>query len=191
MQSEPTSPRRLWPWLVCAALAILSPLAVRLEGRPWHCECGELLFWVSDSSGPHTSQHLFDPYSFTHLQHGLLFFLVLAWLASRLSRGARWTIAIGAEAAWEVLENARFIVERYRQAAAPGYFGDSAINVAGDMAACIIGYAIAEQLGRRGSLALLVAMEIVLLAWIRDSLFLNMLMLVAPLEAIKQWQLAK
>jgi hypothetical protein len=177
-----------WPWLACALCVVVTPLVVRLEGRPWFCKCGEARFWISQPSGPHTSQHFLDPYSPTHVEHGLLFFLVLAWLARRLSRGARWTIATLAECLWEIAENARFLIERYRQAAGQDYFGDSVVNVLGDILAFAIGYALAERLGRRGSLAALVALEVILIFWIRDSLFLNMLMLLAPIDAIKRWQ---
>jgi hypothetical protein len=189
---SPTSHRlrARWPWLACALCVVLAPLAVRLEGRPWFCKCGELRFWIPDPAGPHTSQHFLDPYTITHIEHGLLFFLVLSFVP-RLSRGARWFLAMLVEALWEVVENASFIVERYRQAASPDYFGDSAINVLGDMLACVAGYALAEQLGRRGSLALLVAMEVALLFWIRDNLLLNVVMLLAPLEGLKRWQEAR
>jgi hypothetical protein len=36
---------------------------------------------------------------------------------------------------------------------------------------------------------LFVAIEVVLLIWIRDSLFLNIVMLIHPIDAIKAWQL--
>jgi hypothetical protein len=166
---------------------VLAPLVVRLEGQPWFCKCGELRFWISEPSGRHTSQHFLDPYSLSHIEHGLLFFVLLAF-CGRCSRGGKWTLAVLVETLWEIAENARFIVERYRQAGANDYFGDSVWNSFGDILACIAGYALAERLGRRGSLVLLVALEVVLIAWIRDSMLMSTLMLLAPIEAIKQWQ---
>ena len=39
------------------------------------------------------------------------------------------------------------------------------------------------------SVALFIATEVVLLLWIRDSLVLNIIMLLAPIDALKTWQL--
>jgi hypothetical protein len=39
------------------------------------------------------------------------------------------------------------------------------------------------------SIALVVAIEAVLAATIRDNLMLNILMLIHPVEAVRQWQL--
>ncbi len=50
---------------------------------------------------------------------------------------------------------------------------------------------IARSLGFRRTAALFIITEIVLIIWIRDSLLLNILMLVHPIEAIKQWQMGR
>jgi len=47
---------------------------------------------------------------------------------------------------------------------------------------------LARYLGFARSLVLFVAVEVVLLFWIRDSLVLNVVMLIYPVEWIKQWQ---
>jgi len=52
-----------------------------------------------------------------------------------------------------------------------------------------VGFAIASRLGWKWSLLLFVVVETALLLLIRDNLTLNILMLLYPLDAIKQWQL--
>ena len=56
--------------------------------------------------------------------------------------------------------------------------------------ACLAGFAIAAKLGRWGSLGFFVAVELILMLWIRDGLLLNILMLIYPLDGVKQWQMA-
>jgi hypothetical protein len=182
--------RKAAPWIAVIGCFFAAVVALRLEGRIWFCKCGELRFWISKPSDPHTSQHLADPYSITHIEHGLLLFLALSFV-HRLTRAQKWSLAVAVEVLWEIAENARFIVERYRQGAATDYFGDSVVNSLGDILACIIGYAIAEQLGRRWTVAVVVALEIALIVWIRDNLLLNGVMLVHPFEAIEHWQSAR
>jgi hypothetical protein len=53
---------------------------------------------------------------------------------------------------------------------------------------CGFGFALARYLGFVRSLALFVAVEVVLLFWIRDSLILNVVTLIYPIEWIEQWQ---
>jgi hypothetical protein len=53
---------------------------------------------------------------------------------------------------------------------------------------CGFGFVLARYLGFGRSLALFVTVEVMLLFWIRDSLVLNIVMLIYPVEGIKQWQ---
>ena len=181
--------KRHWAALTVAAITAVMVLVVRLEGRVWFCECRTLLFWIADAYSEHTSQHLLDPYSLTHLQHGLIFYWLLAWLAPRASWQTRLVAATAIEASWEIVENSAFVINRYREAtAALGYTGDSVINSLGDLLSCAVGFAIAGKIGWRWTLALFVGIEAGLVLWIRDSLLLNVLMLFYPVEAIKNWQ---
>lgn len=168
-----------------AAAALL-----RLEGRLWICSCGKLLIWVGQVCSSNNSQHFFDPYSFTHVLHGFLLFWLIAWLVPRLESSWQLTLAIVVEAAWEVFENTNFIIERYRTAtAALGYNGDTVINSLGDILCCLVGFMIARRLGFRRSVIAFVVLEFVLILWIRDSLLLEILMLLFPLDAIKALQM--
>ena len=93
------------------------------------------------------------------------------------------------EAGWELLENSRFIIDRYREATmALGYTGDSVINSAADIGWMVVGFALARRLPVWLTVALAVALELLTLAIIRDNLTLNVIMLLAPSDAIRAWQ---
>lgn len=174
--------------VVTAAMALL----LYLQGRILWCKLNDYSIYVNEAwNSSHTSQHLFDPYTFTHVLHGVAFFWIAGLIFSKLSVQWRFLIAIFAEAAWEVFENSNYIIEKYREnTASLDYFGDSVANSIGDLAACAIGFAIAAKLGQWRSLAFFVLVELILMFWIRDGLLLNILMLLYPLDGIKQWQMA-
>ncbi|MBA2339365.1 MAG: DUF2585 family protein [Pyrinomonadaceae bacterium] len=160
------------------------------QGRLWWCSCGQYFLWAGDIWSSHNSQHLFDPYSFTHVLHGFLFCGLLAWgAASRLSPTWQLSLTISLEALWEVIENTDFVIRRYREATlALNYQGDTILNSLSDIIACGFGFLLARYLGFYRSLLLFVITEFVLLIWIKDSLILNILMLFFPVDAIKAWQ---
>jgi hypothetical protein len=171
-------------------LAVTVPL-LRWEGRRWWCLCGKPWVWASDVWSSHCSQHLFDPYTLTHISHGLIFCGVLAVAARRLAVAWRLCIAVALAAGWEVLENSALIINRYRaETMSLDYLGDSVGNSLGDILSCAIGFVIARRLGWRRSLAVFVALELVLLALIRDNLTLNVIMLAWPVPGIRAWQSA-
>jgi Protein of unknown function (DUF2585) len=180
-------------WLCGSTIATILMVAVlqlRHQGRVWWCACGRTNLWAGDIWSSHNSQHVFDPYSFTHILHGVVFFWMLAWVFKRLSFSWRLVLAILMEAAWEVAENAPFIIQRYREATIGlGYEGDSVINSLSDIGCCAMGFALARLLGLRLSLLLFVTVEILLALVVRDNLTLNVLMLICPIDAVKQWQM--
>jgi hypothetical protein len=182
----------LLPWLAIAVVVIIAAALLRLEGRLWICSCGQVWLWAGDTKSAHNSQHIFDPYSFTHVLHGFVFYALLALLAPRLPLLWRLAFSLTIEAAWEVIENSPAIIERYRQATlALGYQGDTVVNSLADILCCGIGFALAHRLGFRRSLAVFILTEVILILWIRDSLILNVLMLLYPIEAIKNWQMGQ
>lgn len=146
--------------------------------------------WTGNAWGSRTSQTLLDPYSFTHVLHGLIFCGLLALFVRGLSGSWRFCLAIAAEAAWEVIENTDTVIQHYRAAtAALGYQGDTVMNSLGDIMCCGIGFMIARKLGWLRSIIVFCVVEVMLLIWIRDSLLLEIIMLVRPINAIKVWQM--
>jgi hypothetical protein len=172
------------------AFVALATIALRLQGRRWWCRCGRLTPWMGDIWGPHTSQHLFDPYSFTHAEHGLVFYAICRLLPRWLGPTHRVVLALAFETLWEVIENTPFVINNYRKAAlARGYEGDSVANSLGDIAACAFGLWLAHRLPARWSIALFVGTEIILLAIYRDNLILNITMQFVRIKAIEAWQM--
>ena len=187
-----TQRERRWPWLAIAVVAVASAALLRLEGRLWIGYCGQVGLWARDTKSAHNSQHIFDPYSFTHVLHGLVFYALLVLVLPRLPVLWRLALSIAIEAAWEVIENSSAIIERYRQATlALGYQGDTVVNSLADILCCGVGFALARRLGFRRSLAVFILTEVVLIIWIRDSLILNVVMLIYPIEAVKAWQMGQ
>ena len=184
-----TRARKGLPLAAAAAVLAAAALELRLQGRLWICECGRVLPWVGDAWSRDTSQHLFDPYTFTHVLHGLAFCGLLALLLPRVSWRWRLVLAVSAEALWEVIENTDFVIRRYREAtAALGYEGDTIVNSLGDVIACALGFLIARRLGLLRSALLFAATELALLFWIRDSLVLNIILLLYPSEKLRAGQ---
>jgi len=180
----------LWPALAVVAAFVAAAILLRLEGRLWMCACGKILVWSGQVCSADNSQHFLDPYSFTHVLHGFLFFWLIIWLLPRLNSNWQLTLAIAVEALWEVFENTKFIIERYRsETAALGYQGDSVVNSFGDILCCLVGFLIARRLGLRRSLIAFAVLELILIVWIKDSLLLEIVMLIAPIDAIKALQM--
>ena len=97
--------------------------------------------------------------------------------------------AVLLESGWEILENTDFVINRYREETISlDYYGDSVFNVIGDISAMMLGFWIASTLPARITAIETVLLEALLLIWIRDSLAINIIMLIHPSETIKHWQ---
>lgn len=158
-------------------------------GRVPICTCGTIDLWVGARDSAKTSQMLLDWYSLSHIVHGLLFYLLL-WLVVRAwPVQSRFLAALAIEAAWEIVENTPFVIDRYRAtAAARGYNGDSVVNSVSDILLMSLGFLLARKLPAWASVALLVALELIPLAVIRDNLTLNVVNILAPSHALQAWQ---
>ena len=187
MTAAPPIPRHYW-LIAIAIIAVMASVELAM-GRSPICTCGTVKLWAGQVHGPDNSQHIADWYTPSHVIHGFLFYL-LGWLALRRNPpGDRLICAVTIEAAWEMLENSPIIINRYREATiALGYTGDSVINSVSDACWMMLGFAIARRAPVWLTVALALGFELLTLVVIRDNLFLNVLMLVAPNDAIRAWQ---
>ena len=83
------------------------------------------------------------------------------------------------------------VTNRYREATISlDYFGDSVLNSSFDALFCVAGFALASRLPWRIAALGVVASAVALALTIRDSLLLNIIMLLVPMTAIREWQAA-
>lgn len=161
-------------------------------GQPWISASGIVKIWEGAVFSIENSQHLSDWYTFSHIIHGIVFYWLLQRFLPQLSLGARVCIALGAEVAWELVENSPMIIDRYRETAlALGYSGDSIINSVSDTVAMCVGFFVARVLPAVGTVALVLLFEVGVGYMIRDNLTLNVLNLVYPFPSVQEWQAGK
>jgi hypothetical protein len=185
------SRRDYLPWTLILLFMVVAMIVLQFEGRSWWCAAGDVSPWTWDIWSRHNSQHLIDPYSFTHILHGVLEFWLIGLIFPRVPLAWRLAVAVMIEGGWEIAENSSYVINRYRtETVSLNYFGDSIINSISDILCCAGGFVLAYRLRFWRSLALFVATEVILIFWIHDSLIINIIMLIYPIEAIRIWQLA-
>lgn len=172
-----------------AALMAIQVVTLFLLGRNLICPCGYVSFWEGGLHLSTDSQHLTDWFTFSHIIHGFLFYGVTAICFPRLSVGQRLCLAVGAEVAWEILENTSWIINAYRaQEIANTYAGDSIINSVSDTLAMIGGFVLARYSPVWLIVGLIIMFEVSVGLSIRDNFTLNVLNFIHPIESITDWQ---
>lgn len=159
-------------------------------GRDFFGPTHSFIPWCPEPKSQCNSQGLFDLYSFTHIIHGFFFYLLLWFFRKKISLGARLTLAVFLETLWEILENTPLVINKYRaETISLDYFGDSVINSISDIVLAIAGFWAALRLPLWVSVSIVVIIEVILVLLIRDNLSLNILLLVWPIEGVKNWQI--
>ncbi|HEX5400161.1 MAG TPA: DUF2585 family protein [Verrucomicrobiae bacterium] len=182
-----------YKWNIAAFLTVLF-LTAGIElwmGRSLLGPDGRFGLWTGDIWSSENSQRVADPYSFSHIVHGILFYAGFRLVARKQLVRHRLLMAQLLEAGWELLENSPFIINRYREATISlGYVGDSVLNSLSDILMMTLGFLFAWRVKPWISVAAVLAMEIGCALWVRDNLTLNIIMLIHPVDAIKHWQMA-
>lgn len=176
-------------------LIAIQVIVLLYQGHIFFCQCGFIKFWHGALNTSQDSQHIADWYTFSHIIHGLVFYWFFQlinrlFFQKRLPVGLLLALSLGVEIGWEILENSPLIINRYREyTAALNYFGDSILNSVCDVLAMVLGFLIARKSPVWLSLVLIIGLELFTMYAIRDGLALNVIMLLYPLDAIKNWQM--
>jgi len=158
-------------------------------GQPLICTCGNVKLWVGSIWSSENSQQIADWYTLSHFVHGLIIFPLGRLIFPKISFKSLCAVAILTGTGWEIIEHTDFVLDQFRATTInQGYIGDSVLNAVSDYCFMLAGFFLASKLPSYVTLLLILVLELTAALLARDSLILETIMLVYPIEAIETWQ---
>src|SRR3989344_5985291 len=183
-----------WKTYFFISIGILALFAIVLlvMGQPLICKCGFVKLWHGVVLSSENSQQVSDWCSFSHNNHGFDLYGLLWLVGRRWPLGLRLLLALGMEISREIFENTDLIINRYREATISlDYFGDSVINAVTDTLFMTLGFLLAWRIPVWAAILSIIAFEFFVAYSIRDSLLLNIIMLMCPSHAMLRGRLSR
>src|SRR3954464_6554156 len=100
---------------IAVGLLLVQAIVLYLFHQPIICTCGYIKLWEGSVASSGNSQHLTDWYTFSHIIHGFLFYLLLWYFFPKMPLLQRLLMAVGIEVAWEITENTPMVIQHYRE----------------------------------------------------------------------------
>jgi hypothetical protein len=175
--------------ILCAFGVPIIAVTLWAWGQPLICTCGYVQIWVGSVFSSGNSQHIADWYTLSHIVHGLLVVVVARSLFPRL--GYAWILgfAVVTGIGWEIIEHTDWVLNKFRATTLnQGYLGDSVLNAVADYVFMMGGFFLARVMPTAVSLVIIIVLELTAAIVARDSLVLETIMLVYPVQAIEDWQ---
>ena len=113
---------------------------------------------------------LFDPYSITHISHGILFYYITNYINPKQNKNNLY-LSLLAEITWEILETTDYFINLYRihDKYSRNYKGDSIVNILSDIICMIIGFLFASKY-KFSAFMFFIVSEIILYIKIQNNL---------------------
>ena len=158
-------------------------------GQPLICTCGDIKLWVPSIFDGGNSQHIADWYTLSHILHGVLIAPPGRIFFPKLGFEPLFLAAIVTGITWEVIEHTNWVLYAFRATTINvGYLGDSVLNAVSDYIFMMGGFFAAYTL--RIPMVIIEVLGLELTAGLigRDNLTLSTIQLIAPIDAINDWQ---
>ena len=160
-----------------------------LWGQPLICTCGEVKLWVNSIFDGGNSQHIADWYTLSYILHGVLVALIGRLIFPRLSFEVLFLVAITSGIFWEIIEHTNWVLDAFRATTInAGYLGDSVLNAVSDYLFMLAGFFAAYNSRVPLVIAGVLGLELTAGLIGRDNLTLSTIQLLAPVDAIDDWQ---